>query len=81
MNIYILEKVKFMIKSVDIILGKCLKCSYFSRNLDDVSILKILQVYVVGDFFVCEKRFYLNQSFVILNIYNIFYKNIFKYFF
>lgn len=42
MNIYILEKVKFMIKSVDIILGKCLKCSYFSRNLDDVSILKIL---------------------------------------
>lgn len=56
MNIYILEKVKFMIKSVDIILGKCLRCSYFSRNLDDVSIFKILQVYVVGDFFVCEKE-------------------------
>lgn len=56
MNIYILEKVKFMIKSVDIILDKCLKCSYFSRNLDDVSIFEILQVDVVGDFFVCEKE-------------------------
>lgn len=56
MNTYISEKAKSTTKSVDIILGKCLKCSYFSRNLDDVSILKILQVHVAGDFLVCEKE-------------------------